>query len=491
MTARRYAYSSRTAPTPGEADEHSAHERSAHQRSAYDQGLQAGEQAARSAPAPFSEEQLAWLCGFVSGLGATPHSTIPPSPASASPTHPVSPSYPASASSLGSQPTPIGVDRHVDRDTDPAAQPMAERSADKYGRDNPYAARVLELTPITTERPRSWHLVLDIEGSGITCGPGDLLGVFPGNEPDLVRNLLRLLGARGQENVTTRQGSAPAWRALLEELDLRLVTRELVKLMAARARQRDDAAELNILLNKRELPTKSVLDMLQDFPSARPSLAEFVTTLSPLAPEYVPISASRALHADTLEALASPSSDLEPRSGGLFHRMAKEQLKPGDWLSVYVHRQEAGRPPTDPDAPVILLAHDACAACARAFLQERHAAGARGRNWLFLSQSGEGLGPHYAQELATWQASRLLTRLDVAAPGFERLLERLESQFDMIERWLLDNSLLYVFAEHALLPNFMLTLSELIARHSGPRDVSAAERVATMQNIGQLRLISA
>jgi sulfite reductase (NADPH) flavoprotein alpha-component len=432
--------------------------------------------AALLADAPFDDQQKAWLSGFVTALfthNQPVPAASPPPPAAEAPT-------PAEAS-------PLPLHNVLVEAVPPRAVPDASVPISKYSRANPYAARVLEITPLGPDASTlGWHLTLDIEGSGVLSAAGDLLGVFPANDPDLVRRILRLIGARGQEEVTTERGTGPAWRALLEELDLQTVTPEFVWLLSSCARNHDEAMRLEAFAKELTPPDTNVLTLMRRFPSARPALAEFAAALAPLVPQTFPLANAGSRHAEVLEALLSLDQG-EPR--GLLADARDGKVKPGDWLPIYVEPRPIAHPPPQGDTPVILIAHGRAAASARAFLAERSVARDRGRNWLFLAPEHGASEVYYARQFTAWQSARLLTRLDVAPR--EALVQRFRAQFDMLQRWLVDRSYLYVFGSAEECGAFQSALVELLVERARIPADEARSRLHLMQTTGQLRFVSA
>ncbi|MGG7377920.1 sulfite reductase subunit alpha, partial [Escherichia coli] len=72
------------------------------------------------------------------------------------------------------------------------------------------------------------------------------------------------------------------------------------------------------------------------------------------------------------------------------------------------------RLPEDPSAPVIMIGPGTGIAPFRAFLQERQATGATGRNWLFFGNQRREGDFLYREELEHLAQQRVLSRMDLA-----------------------------------------------------------------------------
>jgi len=362
---------------------------------------------------------------------------------------------------------------------------VAEETPAKYSADNPFAARIAQLSPGQTRNPVTWRLTLDVEGSGLRCRPGDQLGVVPSNDPDLVRKLLRRLGAKGQENVSTARGTGPAWRALLEEFNISTVTQEMLRLLSGTARNPHEATQLEGLSTSPHPFVTTLPALLRRFPSAKPAFNDFVNCLSPLLPQYFPLATARSRHADSLEALVVHAQH-ETRS--VVTQLASEKLAIGDWLPIFEDSRSAGHPPAEFDAPAILLAPGAGSACAYAFLAERAATRGSGRNWLFTSPApGEPAIP-YAEQFAAWQTSRVLTRLDIADSN--ELGRRFLDQAEMVQAWVVDGSYVYLYANARTCAQLESALAELLVARARISSDEAYTRLAAMRVSGQLRVVT-
>ncbi len=447
---------------------------------AYVEGLAWGRQARLQLPAhpSFSDAQRQWLKGFLCGFldapaGSDEVGSCAPMPANekATPARPSESALPANRAPH--QPPPL-------------PQTRSTSSSAGFTPDNPSAARLTNVEPLGAEPFRAWQLTFDVNGAGLTCRPGDMLGIYPSNDPDLVRRLLRSLRARGQESVTTTRGCGPAWRALLEELNIHTVTPDFVRLLAQCARHADEAARLDLYARSGAPPEATVLSLLRRFPSARPQLNEFVRTLEPLAPQCFPLVYGCPEAADQLVCLITESTP--GVDTGWRKSLASGQLRAGDWLSVYLERRPEGYPPADADIPVVLVAYGKGEACAHAFLGERARLRHRGRNWLFVTTAPDQAVGHYAEQFAAWQAARLITRIDVTGSG--EMARRIAAQHEMLGRWLVDRSFMYVFGNESECAEVYHVLVHLLAERARCTPQEAATRLDALLSSGQLRFIA-
>ena len=420
-------------------------------------GLASGRKAAASLPAnaPFTEDQRRWLDGFLQGL--------------------------LGDRSRSDEALPAGIAAR-EQQVAVATRSTSVHSGSRgtYHRHNPYAARVRAAEQVRGGPAALVRVEVDLEGSGIDCRPGDWLGVCPHNEPDMVRQLLKVLGARGQEEVTSPRGSGPAWRALLEEVDLVRPKEELVALLAGVARVQAEARALTTLTLGDDLSAFTVAGLLRRFPSARPRVQEIVSVLRPLVPTAYPIASCRANGEQAAEVLVRVQSDAPAHPpAGVASDFVAARLREHEWLPVYVESGGAVFPDDD-TASVILVADGLGIAPCRAYLAERVATHARGRSWLWAE------GDVFGVDFATWQTMGPLTRLErLPLPACAEVGHRFEAQADPLWRWLVDQSIVYVFGSRALVDGVEEALQALAAQRC--RTTPSDDYVASLRREGRFK----
>jgi sulfite reductase (NADPH) flavoprotein alpha-component len=105
--------------------------------------------------------------------------------------------------------------------------------------------------------------------------------------------------------------------------------------------------------------------------------------------------------------------DGRARKGVCSTFLAERALTAGT-VGVFVHSNASFRPPSDPSVPMIMVGPGTGIAPFRAFLEERAATHAPGKNWLFFGDQKASTDFLYADELHALRASGVLTRLDLA-----------------------------------------------------------------------------
>jgi sulfite reductase (NADPH) flavoprotein alpha-component len=286
----------------------------------------------------------------------------------------------------------------------PAANATATEAAptiaEPYSKKNPFAAPVLTIRNLNAPGSAKEvnHVEFDLTGSGLVYEAGDALGVIPQNCPDLVSAIIQALGCDGEEAVPTSTGELPLRTALLQHYELGKPAPGLLE-----------------VLNVSGPTLHHVLDALLAA-TTKPTPAAFVSALKKIQPRLYSISSSPKAHPDqvhlTVGAVRYEVNGL-PRKGVCSTFLAERALAHGT-AGVFVHSNKAFRPPADATAPMIMVGPGTGIAPFRAFLEERAATKASGKNWLFFGDQKASTDFLYREELEAMKASGVLTRLDVA-----------------------------------------------------------------------------
>lgn len=263
------------------------------------------------------------------------------------------------------------------------------------------------------------ELVLDQGEPPLSYQAGDCVAVFPHNDPDLVRALLRALGARGQEVVTTASGATEVWRCFLEDVDITHVRDETLRLFAEQAGRAQDVGVLRESLSQSTPSSFDMLDLLAMFPSSRPSLDRIVATLGALEPRLYAIASSSTHHPGELHlAVRVVRAERNGRERkGVASQFLSDGVFRGDDVFVRVQSGDRFVLPIDRPGPMIMLGSGTGIARYRAFLQELEARGRRGNTWLIMASCFEGDEALYKTELESWSRIGVLEHLDVVKLG--------------------------------------------------------------------------
>jgi sulfite reductase (NADPH) flavoprotein alpha-component len=144
--------------------------------------------------------------------------------------------------------------------------------------------------------------------------------------------------------------------------------------------------------------------------------AEFVALLKKIAPRLYSISSSLKAHPDEVHlTVAAVRYDTHGRSRkGVASTFLADRVGEAGSVPVFIQPSHGFKPPAGGDTPMIMVGPGTGIAPFRAFLEERLATGAKGRNWLFFGDQKRATDFLYRDQLEGWLKNGHLTRLDLA-----------------------------------------------------------------------------
>jgi sulfite reductase (NADPH) flavoprotein alpha-component len=302
------------------------------------------------------------------------------------------------------------------------ATATAPVSAPRYTRANPFPARLVVNRRLSGPESAkdTRHFELDLTGWGLSFEVGDSLAVYATNDLQLVDEIIHALGATGDEQVPRPRGEATTLRgALLRDYSITQPTPKFLRAIAERA---SAAPTLGYLLapgRKQDLETylwgMEIIDFLLEHPSARFAPEEFVGLLTKLQPRLYSVASSLKAYPDQVHFIVDVvryESHGRMRQGVCSSFLAER----ADDVPVPVFPSVAKHfhLPENPDTPIIMVGPGTGVAPFRAYLQERKATGAKGKNWLFFGSQHEKCDFAYGDEFKAFMKEAILTRLDCA-----------------------------------------------------------------------------
>ncbi|MDC7769388.1 assimilatory sulfite reductase (NADPH) flavoprotein subunit [Priestia megaterium] len=290
-----------------------------------------------------------------------------------------------------------------------------------YSRTNPFKAEVLENLNLNGRgsNKETRHLELSLEGSGLTYEPGDSLGIYPENDPELVDLLLNEFKWDASESVTVnKEGETrPLREALTSNFEITVLTKPLLK-QAAELTGNDKLKAL--VENREELKAytqgRDVIDLVRDFGPWNVSAQEFVAILRKMPARLYSIASSLSANPDevhlTIGAVRYEAHGRERK--GVCSVLCSERLQPGDTIPVYLQSNKNFKLPQDQETPIIMVGPGTGVAPFRSFMQEREETGAKGKSWMFFGDQHFVTDFLYQTEWQKWLKDGVLTKMDVA-----------------------------------------------------------------------------
>ena len=274
----------------------------------------------------------------------------------------------------------------------------------QYNKANPFPATLITNQKITGRQSDKdvRHLEFDLAGSDLHYQAGDALGVWFDNDPKLVDEILSLAQIDPTTEVTIERKTQTISTALLSHLELTQNTPAFVKGYAALANneQLNDLVADNQALQELVQRTP-IVDVLHKFP-AKLTAEQLVSLLRPLMPRLYSISSSPAEVGEEVHLTVGVvrfEHEGRARSGAASSFLA-DRVEEDGAVRVFVEHNDNFRLPNDMTKPIIMVGSGTGVAPFRAFMQQRVADEASGKNWLIFGN------PHFASDFlyqTEWQ----------------------------------------------------------------------------------------
>jgi sulfite reductase (NADPH) flavoprotein alpha-component len=334
-----------------------------------------------------------------------------------------------------------------------SAPAISKKDESGYSKKNPFPAPLIANINLNGEgsSKETRHIAFSLAGSGLVYETGDTLGVCVQNCPEVVDVIIADHSFDPDTLVILPDGGqAPLREALLKHYEVR----------AKLGRKPEQAT----------------------------TPAEFVDALKKLQPRLYSIASSLKAHPEEVHLCVGA---VRYEVDGIAHKgvastFLADRLANGATTGVFVHTAKHFRVPTDGNTPIIMVGPGTGIAPFRAFLEERQATGATGKNWLFFGDQKSETDFLYRDQLTKWHDDGFLTRLDLA---FSRdQAEKIYVQTRMIEhaaemwKWLEEGAHFYVCGDASRMAKDVdAALHKIIEQCGGKNPDDAAAYVADMK----------
>ena len=372
---------------------------------------------------------------------------------------------------------------------------LMSTSESGFSRKNPFPAVLSVNQKLTGEGSNkdTRHFEISLQGSGLSYEVGDSLGVFATNNPKLVDHVLKLGGFTGDEQVVTADGAPTSLREALTSSYI--ITEPSKQLLQAVSEKDSSGAFLADLLKPEEKASlenflwgRDVADVLEEFSAAKFTPEEFVKVLRKLQPRLYSIASSQKAVGESVHLTVAIVRYKVEHSARLREGVCTNFLaeRAESKVPVFVHTAKHFRVPENTETPVIMVGPGTGIAPFRAFLQERHATGAKGPNWLFFGEQRASTDFLYQQEFEATVASGLLTKFTTA---FSRdQAQKIYVQNRMIEhgeelyQWLEKGAYFYVCGDAKnMAKDVDAALHKIVEQHGGKTEDQAREYIDAMK----------
>ncbi|URJ29280.1 NADPH-dependent assimilatory sulfite reductase flavoprotein subunit [Blochmannia endosymbiont of Camponotus modoc] len=260
------------------------------------------------------------------------------------------------------------------------------------------------------------HLEIDIADSDLHYQPGDALGVWYENDPNLINELLELLRFKGTEQVRVQEEPMSLSEALQKHYELTHNTSFVVKNIATITQ---DKMLLDLFCDSEKLNkfilTTPIIEMMH-----RVSIAitpqELLQLLRPMKPRFYSISSAQSEVGDEIHITVSVvryKINERFRTGGASGYLV-DRIKENEKIRIFIEPNNNFRLPKNSNVPVVMIGAGTGIAPFRAFMQQRSADNASGKNWLFFGNLRFTDDFLYQIEWQRYFRDGLLTKIDTA-----------------------------------------------------------------------------
>lgn len=364
-----------------------------------------------------------------------------------------------------------------------------------YNRKNPYLAELLRQEPLTGpgSAKDTRHFVFSLAGSGLRYTPGDSLAVFARNPPALVDEVIALLGFDPEALVNDPKGATTTFRrALWQCFILNRANKKIMFALAERIPQGEQRNRLMEIVDNDSvlseyIATRDYVDILREFDEVQfDGPADFLAQLSPISPRLYSIASSLAVHPDEVHlcvAVVRYETHGRKKTGLASGYLADQAPLGRKEIPVYVQESRHFRLPADGGRDIIMVGPGTGVAPFRAFVEQRAADGARGRNWLFFGEQHRQTDFFYEAEWREYQRRGVLHRLDLAfsrdQPEKVYVQHRMRAQARDLWAWLQGGAFLYVCGDaHRMAKDVHQTLIDIARTEGGMTPEAAAAYVS-------------
>ena len=373
-----------------------------------------------------------------------------------------------------------------------AATVAADPAEAGYSKKNPFPSPVVENFNLNGPGDKQTHqIALSLEGSDLAYEVGDALGVYPRNPPQVVDEIIANLPFKAG-NVPAPDGEEiPLREALLRFYDIGTLNKSIIQKWQAKS----GSPFLRSLVAADEKKAyedfcwgRDLIDLVVDHPADFTDAEEFVSILKKLQPRLYSIASSPRAHPGEVHlcvGIVRYQSHGRKR-GGICSTFLADRLTGEARPGVFVHNNNAFRLPANGETDVIMVGPGTGIAPFRAFLEDRKATAAKGRNWLFFGNPHSATDFLYQHEIEGYLADGTLSKFDVAWSRDQK--EKLYVQHLMEQNgadlwsWLNGGAAFYVCGDASRMAKDVdLALHKIAGKHGGLTDEEAAAFVSQLK----------
>lgn len=379
-----------------------------------------------------------------------------------------------------------------------------------------FVVKVQEKRRVTPENydRNIFHVEFDITGTGLKYEIGEALGVHARNNAELVDEFIKSYGLNPNELVTIRNSddaSLTETRTVLqicrEHLDLfGKPPKRFFEALAPFATNEKERAALEKIatpagaeeLKKRtEVDTDSFVDILEEFPSARPSIAELVQIVAPLKRREYSIASSQKVHPNAVHLLIVVVDWVDPKGRTRYGQASKyiNDLAVGQELVVSVKPSVMKLPPLTTQ-PIIMSGLGTGLAPFKAFVEEKAWQREQGHEigdvYLYLGSRHKREEYLYGELWEAYKDAGIITHIGAAfsrdQPQKIYIQDRIrQSMPDLVDAFVKKEGGFYLCGPTWPVPDVTQVLTEIIETEAGERGqkIDSAREIEELKDAGR------
>ncbi|MEN8791410.1 MAG: assimilatory sulfite reductase (NADPH) flavoprotein subunit [Lentimonas sp.] len=374
-----------------------------------------------------------------------------------------------------------------------AAAPAATAPVVAYSRKNPFPAELTERVILNGagSAKETIHLEMNLEGSGLEYQTGDALAVVPHNAEDVVADIIKITNLDTDAPVLIKEQDFTLKQALTSQLDVTGISLPVLKRYNEIAKDAK-LAEMLDPANKAKLQEylygREIIDVLKDFPAKEITADTLVSIMRKLPPRLYSIASSPKAHPGEVHlTVGVVRYDAHGRNRkGVCSTYLAELIEEGQKVDVFVTANKHFKVPANPDAPIIMVGPGTGIAPFRAFVEERQATEAKGKNWLFFGDQHYLTDFLYQTEWQDYLADGILTKLDLAFSRDQKekiyVQDRMRENAEELYAWIQEGASFYVCGDASRMATDVdVALHEIIEKEGGMSAEDAATFVKQLK----------
>lgn len=359
-----------------------------------------------------------------------------------------------------------------------------------YSKKNPFKAAILDKVKITgrDSDKEVYHFEISLEGSGLNYEPGDSLGVYANNPPELVDQILEKTGLNAKTKVNTLAGEKSLGEALEHHFEITRITRDTLEKYASAT----DNKELKKIAESEAHPDelffgRDLLDLLEEYPHEW-NAKSLTSVLRNLPPRLYSISSSQKTVGNEVHITVSTvryENKGRKRTGAASGYLT-DRVEVDDKLPIFIENNPSFKLPEDEHRPIIMVGAGTGMAPYRAFLQHREALQHKGNSWLFFGERRFASDFLYQTEWQKLLSKGYLERLDLAFSRDQKdkiyVQDRIRENKKELFAWLQNGAHLYLCGDMKhMAKDVQKALLDVVQDQGGMTEEKAQEYIKNLK----------